>query len=702
MTSWTFSPGVILVLLLTLILYWRGWRILRRTVPTRLPAWRFFAFLGGLIALWIAIASPLDAFSGFLLSAHMVQHLLLLSVAPPLILLGAPLLPLLRGLPGKIARDGLGPFLVWPGLRRVGHGVTQPVFCWMVMACTLCCWHIPAAFDLTLRSLGWHKAEHVCFLVAALLFWWPVVQPFPMRPHWPLWTMPVYLLAADLLNTVISAILTFSDHILYKPYAEVPRLFGTTALGDQSCAGAIMWVPGSFFFLVPAVVIAAKCLSPKNLIGGRKSVAPKAHLPTIARGSMDVLALPLAGRMLRALATRRILQSLLLILAVAVIVDGLFGPQVGAFNLAGVLPWIYWRALAVVALLAAGNFFCMACPFMLFREAGRRLGLTQRAWPVALRSKWFSIALLLLFFWAYEYFRLWDKPIWTAWLVINYFLIAFAIDALFRGASFCKYVCPIGQFQFMASLVSPLEVKVRAADVCASCKTHDCLRGNETHRGCEMALYLPKKTGNMDCTFCLDCVRACPHDNIGIHSAPPKAELGRFANRTDITVLALIFVFAAFANAAVMTPVAVGAVSCLGAVALGTVAFALLCGDQTLMGRFAASLVPLGAAMWAGHYLFHLNAGWASAWTAIRRGAGGINVPPLLGADAFRDLQAALLDAGLLLTLYLAWRVARNENGRLRAALRSYAPWAIAAAALYAIGIWLILQPMQMRGLPGT
>ena len=73
------------------------------------------------------------------------------------------------------------------------------------------------------------------------------------------------------------------------------------------------------------------------------------------------------------------------------------------------------------------------------------------------------MALLVSFFWAYEVFSLWDKPIWTAWLIINYFLAAFAIDALFSGASFCKYVCPIGQFQFVASLVSPLEVKVRAA-----------------------------------------------------------------------------------------------------------------------------------------------------------------------------------------------------------------------------------------------
>jgi cytochrome c oxidase assembly factor CtaG len=217
-SSWSFEPRVALGLLASLIVYLRGWFILHRSSPKRFPVWRALAFTGGLLSFWLAIASPLDAFSGFLLSAHMVQHLLLMSVAPPLILLGTPLLPLLRGLPRKFTRDGLGPFLVWPTLRRFGHALTHPVNCWILMAVTLFAWHVPAAFDLTLRSPAWHKLEHACFFGAALLFWWPVVRPFPSRPHWPLWSVPVYLLAADLLNTSLSAILTFSDHVLYTYY----------------------------------------------------------------------------------------------------------------------------------------------------------------------------------------------------------------------------------------------------------------------------------------------------------------------------------------------------------------------------------------------------------------------------------------------------------------------------------------------------
>src|SRR5262245_36087020 len=266
LSSWSIDPKIALVLAAALVLYYRGWLILHRTLPQRFSLWRLLGFTSGLIILWLAIASPLDAFSGLLLSAHMVQHLLLMSVAPPLILLGTPFVPVLRGLPRRFARDGVGPFLVWPALRRAGNAVTHPVNCWVVMAVTLFAWHVPAAFDLALRSPAWHQFEHACFFGASLLFWWTVVRPFPSRLQWPLWSVPLYLLVADLLNTTLSAILTFSDHVLYRHYLEVPGLFGTAALADQIRAGVIMWVPGSLVFLIPAALIAIEYLSPRRLL----------------------------------------------------------------------------------------------------------------------------------------------------------------------------------------------------------------------------------------------------------------------------------------------------------------------------------------------------------------------------------------------------------------------------------------------------
>src|SRR5262249_12907497 len=158
-------------------------------------------------------------------------------------------------------------------------------------------------------------------------------------------------------------------------YAAVPRLFSTSALADQATAGVIMWVPGSLVFLIPAAVLAIQYLSPSSSLvqlvrteTGAAAWLPRGQTRLVAQtGSARVepLATPFIGRLLRAQSSRRLLQFVLLFIAVAVIVDGFFGPQVSSLNLAGVLPWTYWRAATVVVLLALGNFFCMACPFTL-------------------------------------------------------------------------------------------------------------------------------------------------------------------------------------------------------------------------------------------------------------------------------------------------------------------------------------------------
>src|SRR5437660_7140106 len=112
-----------------------------------------------------------------------------------------------------------------------------------------------------MRSNGWHYVQHGCFLAAALLFWYPVVRPYPSRPHWSSWLLLPYLVLADLSNTALSAVLTFSERVLYPYYAEVPRLAGISVLDDQAAAGVLMWVPGSLAFLVPLVTIGVRLLS---------------------------------------------------------------------------------------------------------------------------------------------------------------------------------------------------------------------------------------------------------------------------------------------------------------------------------------------------------------------------------------------------------------------------------------------------------
>src|SRR5271157_5163073 len=259
--SWAIPPAATFALALTALLYLRGWWLLRRAGLPYLPSWRAFSFLLGLFSLWVALASPLDTFSGFVVTAHMLQHMLLMMVAPPLILLGAPLIPLVRGLPIFAAREFAGPFLNWRLAKRLGSAFTNLFVALIVMGLAMFAWHTPRLYELALTSSSWHEFEHTCFFLASLVFWWPVVQPWPSRPQAPRWAVVPYLLIGDVQNTILSAILVFSDRVLYPSYAEMPRLFGFSALHDQAASGAIMWVVGSVAFLVPAMMIAVQCLS---------------------------------------------------------------------------------------------------------------------------------------------------------------------------------------------------------------------------------------------------------------------------------------------------------------------------------------------------------------------------------------------------------------------------------------------------------
>jgi cytochrome c oxidase assembly factor CtaG len=249
------------VLLVAGAIYVYGWRELSRPMPRRFGPGRLAAFLGGLGAIGLAVASPLDTLAGQRLVAHMTQHQLLMMVAPPLLWLGAPVAPMLRGLPRRIRR-AVAAGLAAPMVRRITGVIAHPGVGWVAFVIAFWAWHTPALYDLALRSHGWHHVEHACFVATAMMFWRPVILAWPARLPWPRWTMIPYLLLADLQNTVLAAILTFSDRVIYSAYAGGPHDGIISALEDQSVAGVIMWVTGSVVFLLAAVWLVMEVLTP--------------------------------------------------------------------------------------------------------------------------------------------------------------------------------------------------------------------------------------------------------------------------------------------------------------------------------------------------------------------------------------------------------------------------------------------------------
>ena len=275
-TDWDVPPLVTFCLVVAAAVYVRGWVLIRRTRAAQFPDWRLWCFLGGLFSLFVAVASPLDTFGETLLFMHMSQHFVLMSIAPPLIVLGAPVVPMLRGLQRGLVRVVLGPLFRLQWLQRFGRFLVRPRVALIVMGVVYLGWHVPVAYEFALSSEGWHNVEHSCFFLASVVFWWPVIEPWPFAGRGSRWMIVLYLLLADFVNTGLSAFLCFSGRLLYPSYGVEPRPFVICAVSDQVAAGAIMWVFGSIVFLVPAVVIVVRLLS--GVAPVRRPPSPLPHI----------------------------------------------------------------------------------------------------------------------------------------------------------------------------------------------------------------------------------------------------------------------------------------------------------------------------------------------------------------------------------------------------------------------------------------
>jgi putative membrane protein len=255
------SSWVSATMILAAFVYLRGWVRIRRHEHDNVKGWRAVSFLFGLLFTWIAMASPLAALDHETLTAHMVRHLLLMTLAPPLILLGMPRKPLVHG-PMQLRSEAMGRPLRSAPMQQRGSVLTHPVFCWFTAAGTLVAWHIPSVFVLGLRSQMWHGIEQASFLVTGLLFWWPVVQPWPTVSKWPESSMLLYLFLATLPCDILSGFLVFCDRVVYPVFLSSPHSFGLSALEDQQCAGALMWTCVTIVYLIAAAIVAARLLSP--------------------------------------------------------------------------------------------------------------------------------------------------------------------------------------------------------------------------------------------------------------------------------------------------------------------------------------------------------------------------------------------------------------------------------------------------------
>lgn len=465
------------------------------------------------------------------------------------------------------------------------------------------------------------------------------------------------------------------------------------------------------------------------------------------RVQLDLLRLPLLGKLFQWKHNRTAAQLLLFGLAAAIIVDGLLGSPLAAKNVATVAAWVHYRGLVVLALLLAGNLFCAACPFVLPRKLAKWLGRPTQRWPQALRNKWLALAGLVAIIYAYELFDLWASPWWTAWLTVAYFMTAFVLEAFFTRNSFCLYVCPLGTFNFLYSTVSPLQITARNLDTCRDCQGHECINGSATQQGCQLELFVPTMQSNLNCTLCLDCVKACPYDNVALAVRAPGNELFRqsWRNRLDLAWLAVVAAFLGLGNAFGMTPpvyvleqrlatllhtqseaIVLGLIYLAGGVVgplllvygAAWLSRTLTAGAKQrekslhrLLMRYAYSFVPLGFAIWFAHYLFHFLTGAMTIVPAFQTFFQRTLAWPILGepnwqlaarfvptVTTIQALQSVITYGGLLAALALALTAARNSHRDGRSALLEALPWLVVLVLLAVASGSTFLLPMEMRG----
>ncbi|MCX2726983.1 cytochrome c oxidase assembly protein [Thermomicrobium sp. 4228-Ro] len=253
-----YPPALLLVFVPVLAYTLALWRLrqLGRMVPSSWPA----LFYAGMLSALVALAGPLDTWNDELLTMHMAQHLVLIQITAPLILLGRPVQVMLRALPpqraGVLTRLLLRP--VW--MRRLLTVLTAPLVATALANLALVVWHFPALYEQAVLRQPVHDLQHLSFFGTALLFWWPIIDPVPRHHRVSgLWASLMVFITA-VVSTIIGAILTLADEVLYEPYRSVAMPWGFTPLVDQQLAGLLMWIGGGTLYLIIILALLARWL----------------------------------------------------------------------------------------------------------------------------------------------------------------------------------------------------------------------------------------------------------------------------------------------------------------------------------------------------------------------------------------------------------------------------------------------------------
>ncbi len=425
-----------------------------------------------------------------------------------------------------------------------------------------------------------------------------------------------------------------------------------------------------------------------------------------------------------------------------VIYAGLCGSQ--RTNIAPVITWTIWWALLVFFVLGFGKLFCAVCPWegvaalvtsLSFRSRKKVLGY-ERPWPKRFRNIYPALFLFILLTWFELGYGVTRSPKMTAIMAGVYLAVAVVFALVFERRAFCRYVCLVGRVQGIYALFSPVELRPESSDICRSCQTKDCYKGNETATGCPTGLFPGALNENSYCTLCTECVRACPHDNLAINARPPAADLmTKIRFRWDEAVMCIVLLALTVFHGLTMTPswnrmtdllrvnldlglkpvFSMLMVLMIAAPVVIFVVAAYVAQRSTrvktvttgkLFKAFAYSVIPVALFYHLAHNSMHffmeaqniipllsdpLGRGWDLFGTA------GNQYAPMLSLTTIWWIQLVLIVVGHIYSVVVADRVAHHLFQDRRLAMRSLIPLIVTMVVYSGVSVWLISQPMEMR-----
>jgi YHS domain-containing protein len=469
---------------------------------------------------------------------------------------------------------------------------------------------------------------------------------------------------------------------------------------------------------------------------------------TVRSDRFDLLSLGFIRSAVRSRVFRFVCQMFFSVSFLVIIAAGLFGNQNPALNIAPILTWTVWWGMLIILIMFAGKAWCYVCPWdaiagwteklAFWRKTDDGLGLGLK-WPRIIRNISIATILFVGLTWIELGFGVTMKPRVTAYLAIAMLLMAVVSAMLFDRKSFCRYGCLVGRVSGLYALFAGVEVRNKDDDVCSTCRTKECVKGSETAYGCPTFLYPGKISTNTYCIQCMECVQACPHDNLALNVRPWGSDLvtqGR--PRADEAYLALLMLAITGFHGVTMTPVwqqlidAIRGMADVGRVVgfsvgmtmlmLGPIGvYAALVFVSKTLGKgaslqpltyrdyfiqYAYALLPIALFYHIAHNMEHLLMegpkvlamvsdpfGWG--WNMF--GTANWSIPPLISLEKLWIVQVVLVLIGHVYSLWVAQRTSLRLFGSSKAAFRSQLPMLLGMIAFSVFSLWLLKQPMEMR-----